>query len=248
LPEILIRAHALGWQILETPFHYAPRRSGTSKARVIRLLAAYIRTFAKLWRLRNSIEAADYDERAFDSVIPLQRAWQRRRHEIVTNRAAGAGLVLDIGCGSSRILRDLNSPVGLDVKFSKLRYMKRYDLPLVNGSLFALPFASASFDAVVCSEVIEHVASGRVPFQEMDRVLKPAGTLVVGTPDYDTLSWRLFEAAYARLAPGGYADEHITHYTRDSLTRLVAGLGYEPIATEYVFGSEVIITFRKPAA
>lgn len=247
LPELLVRAYAAGWRIVEVPFRYVPRHSGSSKARAARLARAYVRTFGKLWKLRNSIEAADYDERAFDSVVPLQRYWQRRRHAIVTRREGPPGRVLDVGCGSSRILRDLGSVVGVDVAFHKLRYMRRYGLPLVQGSVFALPFRDRVFDTVVCSEVIEHIPAGEGPFHELSRVHRPGGQLILGTPDYATRSWRWIEALYRRLAPGGYADEHITQYTHDRLRDLVVGLGYRHVRTDYVFRSEMILTFEKQA-
>jgi glycosyltransferase involved in cell wall biosynthesis/predicted SAM-dependent methyltransferase len=247
LPDILVRAHAEGWRTTEVPFRYAPRRSGRSKARLMRLGLAYLRTFARLWRLRNSIAAADYDERAYDSPIPLQRTWQRRRHAIVTREAGTTtdGRILDIGCGSSRILRDLPGAVGLDVSFRKLRYMSRYGLRLVQGSIFALPFRDGAIEVLVCSEVIEHIAGGTTPFEEMARVHREGGTLVLGTPDYGTWSWRALEALYRRLAPGGYADEHVTHYTHTGLVRLVTGTGYRHLRTSYVLGSEMILTFRR---
>ena len=67
-----------------------------------------------MWTLRNSIASADYDERAFYSLIPLQRYWQRRRHAIISRVARDAGRTLDVGCGSSIIMQSLNNAVGLD--------------------------------------------------------------------------------------------------------------------------------------
>jgi len=245
LPELLVRAYCAGWRVVEVPFDYRPRRNGSSKARVIRLGLAYLRTFRRLWRLRNSIGSADYDERAFDSVVPLQRQWQRRRHAIITAAATAGGRVLDVGCGSSRILRDLRDAVGLDIGLDRLRYMSRYGVPLVQGSIFALPFRDSSFDTVVCSEVIEHIRADIVVFRELARVHRSGGRLVLGTPDYGTRSWRMIEAAYRVLAPGGYADEHITHYTHDQLKSLVVALGYRHVRSEYVLRSEMILTFEK---
>jgi dolichol-phosphate mannosyltransferase len=245
LPEILIRAHSAGWRIVEMPFEYAPRNAGASKARLLRLGRAYVRTFGRLWRLRNSIASADYDERAFDSIVPLQRYWQRRRHALVT-QSATTGPILDVGCGSSRILRDLPGVVvGVDVSFPKLRYMSRYGRPLVQASIFALPFADASFQTVVCSEVIEHVPGKDVPLRELARVNRKGGTLVLGTPDYARFSWRAFEAMYRALAPGGYADEHITQYTHEDLRALVVALGYRHVRTDYVARSEMILVFER---
>ena len=245
LPELLVRAHSAGWRIIEIPFDYAPRNAGRSKARLLRLGSAYLRTFARLWKLRNSIASADYDERAFDSVIPLQRYWQRRRHALVTRAVRAGGRILDVGCGSSRILRDLPGAIGVDISFPKLRYMSRYGLPLVQGSIFALPFADGAFQTVVCSEVIEHVAERDLPLQELARVNSRGGTLVLGTPDYARFSWRALEAAYRMLAPGGYADEHVTQYTHKELRDRVVKLGYRHERTDYVAGSEMILVFTR---
>ena len=68
-----------------------PLPGGQSHARAWRFAADYARTFWRLWKLRNSIECADYDARAHDSVIPLQRYWQRSRYRHVTELIAGAG-------------------------------------------------------------------------------------------------------------------------------------------------------------
>ena len=245
LPEIIVRAHLDGWSILEVPFTYFPRAKGTSRARVIRVGINLLKTFAKLWRLRHSVRAADYDERAFYSPIPLQRYWQRRRHRIVTTMARGRGRTLDVGCGSSLILQSLNHAVGLDVLHYKMRYMRRYGLEVVTGSVFALPFADESMDCVICSEVIEHVPADPAIFVELDRVLRPGGLLILGTPDYATWTWPLIERLYGLAAPGGYACEHISHYTRDGIQRLLDAMGYDVMETRYVFGSELIVSARK---
>jgi hypothetical protein len=78
LQEVLVRAYADGWRVLEIPLDYSPNPAVASKAHAA-LASAYLRTFWKLWKLRNSIAAADYDYRAHDSAIPLQRFWQRSR-------------------------------------------------------------------------------------------------------------------------------------------------------------------------
>src|SRR5439155_2958583 len=76
LEEILVKSYARGFSITEVPFTYFPRGQGTSHARLIRFGTDLALSALKLWRFRNSIECADYDERAFHSVIPIQRYWQ----------------------------------------------------------------------------------------------------------------------------------------------------------------------------
>ncbi len=248
LEEILVRAHANGWTIAEVPFTYFPRREGASHARVLRVGRDLARMFLRLWRLRNSIESADYDERAYYSWIPPQRWWHRRRRRVIVDLARHTRRVLDVGCGSSVILQTLNDATGVDVNFGKLRYMRRYGLPLVNASIFALPFAAASFDCVVCSEVIEHVPRDPTLFRELDRVLAPGGLLILGTPDYATWTWPVIERVYKWVMPAGYADEHISHYARAGLCALLGAMGYEILETKYVFRSELIVAARKGKA
>ncbi|HEY2386089.1 MAG TPA: glycosyltransferase [Candidatus Binatia bacterium] len=245
LEEILVKAYAEGWRIVEVPFTYYPRERGSSHARIVAFGLDLLRAFFRLWRLRNSIESADYDERAFYSVIPLQRWWQRRRHQIICEWARGAGKTLDVGCGSSIILQSINHVVGIDILHNKLRYMRRYDVPVVRASTFALPIADEQFDCVISSQVIEHIPYDDVIFTELRRVLRPGGLLILGTPDYATIGWRTIEPLYGFFAPGGYKDEHITHYTRDGLIATCRRFGFELEDVAYVFRSELVLALRK---
>jgi len=247
LEEILIQCYAQGYRIREVPFQYLPRQQGSTHINLLRFGIAYLRTFRRMWELRNSVLCADYDDRAFDSRIPPQRYWQRKRHQIVTALVPRDGSCLDVGCGSSRILSSLDNVVGADVALRKLRWARKYGKPLVNASIFDLPFLDGSFDCVISSEVIEHIPAGEEPFLEMRRVLKDGGLLVLGTPDYGRLSWRIIEGLYHRVIPGGYADEHITHYNKEQLVHSVEKLGFLLSDVKYVLGSEMILLFRKAA-
>jgi SAM-dependent methyltransferase len=247
LQETLVRAYAAGWQVLEIPMHYRPSPEVASKAHAV-LALAYVRTFWALWKLRNSIAAADYDYRAHDSAIPLQRYWQRSRYRFVTELIAGEGPVLDVGCGSSHIIGALpKGSVAVDVLMNKLRFNRRYATPRVQASGFALPFDDGRFPCVLCSQVIEHVPRDPSMIDELCRVLAPGGRLVLGTPDYDRWEWVWIEKAYGLAAPGGYADEHISHYTRQGLIEEFERRGYAHEATRYILRGELILAFRKPA-
>jgi ubiquinone/menaquinone biosynthesis C-methylase UbiE len=246
LQEILVRAYAAGWRVCEVPIDYAPNPEVPSKAH-LPLVAGYLRTFWSLWKLRNSIKAADYDYRAHDSVIPLQRYWQRQRYKHIIELIDGEGPVLDVGCGSSHIIGALpRGSVALDVLANKLRFARRFSVPLVRGSGFTLPFPDESYSCVLCSQVIEHVPMEPSMLDELCRVLKPGGRLVLGTPDYDRWEWVWIEKAYGFCAPGGYADEHISHYTRRSLIEHFQQRGYTHEATRYILRGELILAFRKP--
>jgi len=248
LEEILVKAYALGYSVFEVPFTYFPRESGRSHARLLRFGWDLTRSALKLWRVRNSVASADYDDRAFYSTIPIQRYWQRRRHRIITFWVRGSSRVLDVGCGSSMIIQSLNNAVGMDLSMGKMRFLRRLGIPLLRASAFALPFKDESFDCVINSQVIEHIPYDEMLFSEMRRVLRPGGKLVIGTPDYATLGWNVIEPIYGFLMPGGYRDEHITHYTRQSLTDILVRNGFVHDETTYVARSELIMRFHKPEA
>lgn len=63
LQEILVRAYVDGWSVAEIPFHYAPRRHGSSHARLMRFGISYLRTLGRMWRLRYAKCGLQYAKR-----------------------------------------------------------------------------------------------------------------------------------------------------------------------------------------
>lgn len=249
LEEILMKVYAEGYRVIEIPMAYAPRRSGRSHAKLLGFARSYATTLYSMWKLRNSVFAADYDERAFNSWILPQRYWQRRRFRLILRMLEGCrGTALDIGCGSSRIVQALPDAVGLDIQLKKLRYLRKMGKPLVTGDLNRLPFGDGSFDTVICSQVIEHIPIDARIFAELARVTREEGILILGTPDYDRWRWLAIEWVYGRVMPGAYADEHVSHYTRDGLTRILEEAGFRVLSWDYVAGSELVLRAERTGA
>ena len=247
LPELLVKAFSQGWQVSEVPFWYRGARP-ISRARALRLGWGFFRTLGRLFALRNSVKAADYDHRAFDSWIPLQRHWQRKRFRIIQGFIPSHDLILDIGCGSSRIVQHLPRAVGMDLAIRKLRWLRAPGRMLLQGDMGKLPFPDGVFDGVICSEVIEHVTREQVSLAEMARVIRPGGLLVLGTPDYSKRMWRTLEWIYGKVFPGGYVSEHINQYTYEGLRAELISLGLEVLDCRYIGGSEMIFKARVPAS
>jgi dolichol-phosphate mannosyltransferase len=240
LEEVLIKLVGMGRRVIEVPFTYKARAEGFSKARVIKFGIQLARTLHELWQLRNGCDWCDYDWRAFDSGHFLQRWWQRKRHEIVMGWHRPGGRVLDIGCGSSRILTSVPGMVGLDVSIQKLRFMRQRGCTALRGSVYSLPFPDGAFDEVIFSQVIEHIPRSPLILGEVNRVMKPGGRLIIGTPDYARMFWVILEHFYNALKPEAYAHEHISHYTLGSMRRLLAGSGFRHLRSRYVGGGELI--------
>lgn len=245
LQEIVIQAYIQGYSIKEIPLHYFPRHSGRSHVKFFKFCFAYLKVLLIYWEKRNSIASADYDERAFFSRIPLQKYWQRKRYQIITKLFEQKENVLDIGCGSSKILEAIPQCIGMDIAINKLRFRRDLVNPLLQGDIFSVPFKACSLDEVICSEVIEHVPESKQMFEEFKRILKPGGILILGTPDYSKQLWNVLERIYNVVQPNGHCREHITHYTFQTLKEKLQEHGFCLITHKYILGCELIIKAQK---
>lgn len=116
----------------------------------------------------------------------LAHAWARH--------APGAGArLLDVGCGTGANLQTLRAhTTGFGIDFSRdaLQFCrKRGHVRTAAASATDLPFANASFDAVISCDVLCHRSIGDKsrPLREMRRVLKPGGILILNLPAYQWL-------------------------------------------------------------
>jgi len=113
--------------------------------------------------------------------------------------------VLDVGCARGYTLAELSKrgclAYGVEVLFDLVREALQTlektqsgGFP-VAGSAMSLPFSNETFDAVVCTEVIEHVPNAERALSEIYRVLKPRGHLCLALPTWFT------ERLFNRLDP-----------------------------------------------
>jgi 2-polyprenyl-3-methyl-5-hydroxy-6-metoxy-1,4-benzoquinol methylase len=101
------------------------------------------------------------------------------------------GEVLDAGCGvgygTAHLAAAAAHVLGCDIDPEPIAYaQERYAAPNVEfrvGDLRSLELADASFDAVTCFEVIEHLREQEQFVDELARVLRPDGVLVISTPN-----------------------------------------------------------------
>jgi SAM-dependent methyltransferase len=107
-------------------------------------------------------------------------------------KLAPGSRVLDVGCGDSIFpvfLAFLGHRVtAVDLEFTtNLGRLHGVPTTYLRADLAALPVGDEHFDAVFCISVIEHLAEPRIPgaIQELRRVLKPGGRLLLTTDYYE---------------------------------------------------------------
>jgi len=144
--------------------------------------------------------------------------------------------VLDVGCGSGVVTRDMArrvSPggraVGVDLSAEFLAIARdlarEAGLDAVaefrDGSALALPFADAEFDAAVAATVLVHVPGGDGAIPEMVRVVRPGGRVGIFDLDGDSLLVSHPDRALTRRIVAAFSD----HSTVDGwLVRRLPGL------------------------
>jgi SAM-dependent methyltransferase len=80
-----------------------------------------------------------------------------------------------------------------------------------------------SFDAVVLSHVVEHVADPLALLAACRRLLRPGGTLALATPNIDSRGHERFGAAWLHLD----VPRHLFLFSRSGLAALFARVGFE---------------------
>ena len=100
--------------------------------------------------------------------------------------------VLDVACGegygSALMSRRAGSVCGVDISTAAIThargaYSDRANLQFFEASCVKLPFSAAEFDCVVSFETIEHIAEQAEFLDEIKRVLKPEGVLILSCPN-----------------------------------------------------------------
>lgn len=101
----------------------------------------------------------------------------------------------------------------------------------VNGDGTRLPFPDATFDRIICSEVMEHIPDDAAAARELARVLKPGGTLAVTVPTWfpEKVCWALSEEYHAPFVEGG----HVRIFTQAQLRERFAEAGLVPGAVHH---------------
>ncbi len=137
-----------------------------------------------------------------------------------------AGRVLDVGCGPGFLLRQFQER-GWEAQGTELsetsaaHARKTLGLPIHVGDLASAHFPNAEFDAVVLWHVLEHVPFPQSVLAEVERILRPGGTFLVGVPNFGSCEARLTRDKWFHLD----VPRHLNHFTVPTLLRMLQATG-----------------------
>ncbi len=147
--------------------------------------------------------------------------WYEHWHRYHFAAKLVAGRVLDVACGagygSALLARQAQRVVGVDISaatiaHARAAYAATPNLEFGQADCAALPFADATFDVVVSFETIEHIERQVQFLDEVRRVLRQEGLLVLSCPNK-------LEYSDRRVFTNPY---HVREFYRDELAALLA--------------------------
>ena len=148
------------------------------------------------------------------SYLFIQKRLYRRTIKPYCKRLGGR--LLDVGCGRQpyKNLIPFDVYVGMEYTASQA--------PDIVGDARKIPFQSEIFDSILCTEVLEHVNEPKQVIQEINRVLKLHGKLLLSAP----MSWNLH-----------YEPNDYYRFTKYGLIYLLENHGFQILAINRVGGA-----------
>jgi SAM-dependent methyltransferase len=139
--------------------------------------------------------------------------------------SGGSRRLLDVGCGSGFLLRDFRRygrAFGVDANEEAIRACRARGLDVEHVTSSPLPFERESFDVITALDVLEHLEDDVGTIDDLYRLLKPGGVLLVTVPAFMFL-WGTHDEV----------NEHKRRYTARQLTGRLVKSGFQPSRTTY---------------
>lgn len=158
--------------------------------------------------------------------------------------------VLDVGCSSGYLARPLVergcAVVGIERDPEAARIARTVCDDVVVGDVeeLDLPFDPASFDVVLCGDLIEHLRDPHSFLVRMRPYLRERGRLVLSTPNVANWAIRMsLLAGRWRYTDRGILDRTHAHlFTRSTLVEALRSAGYRPVEVEFTIPVPVVGT------
>ncbi len=184
------------------------------------------------------------------------RTGQERRLNMIRS-AAGEhlkGRVLENGCGVGMYLAHLapytGSIIGLEYDLERAQEANKHSKTVTSAACERLPFPTASFDAVLSHEVLEHVQDDRRSLEEMVRVVKRGGVILLFVPNlgypfethgiYWNGHYHFGNIPLVHYLPQQWRRQlfpHVRAYSTSDIKKLVSGLQVKVYQQTIIFGA-----------
>lgn len=196
---------------------------------------------------QNPRTETEYEETFWEATVDPDgtvRHLLEEREDKIKNRYRGdidyihrlpPGRILDVGCGPGFFLSAIDpawEKHGMDISEFTINYVREHypDVRAYAGELSKASYADDYFDVIYCFAVMEHVDNPHEITQQMYRITRPGGIVIVSTPNIASFCARRFKGNYRLLSA-----PHIALWSPRTLSRLLAEHGLRPFKIRYPF-------------
>lgn len=141
------------------------------------------------------------------------------------------GRMLDVGAGAGLFLNRAKQrgwevfgvePAPYGVEYAK----KHFGIQMFQGVLQDADISPKSFDAVILQDVVEHVTDPQELMIHAQKLLRPGGIVFLSTPNYGSLSRRLFRSNWSLISPAGHVSLFRPRTMREMLRNAKLNSGF----------------------
>jgi len=144
--------------------------------------------------------------------------------------------LLDVGCGIGALLFSIHNKLnnvklfGSEVSKYAIQHASKFGT-IIDSNLLEHEFESNYFDVITCHHVIEHTPEPLLLLNQIKKLLKPGGLLILATPNFDSGMARLFKNDYRML----HDKTHISLFSNDSMHRFLRDNGFRIDMVDYPY-------------
>ena len=134
--------------------------------------------------------------------------------------------LLDVGSGSGQFLYEMKqfgfNAQGVEPSSFNKQSSKEHKINVKNTDLISAKFPSNSFDVITMNQVLEHTSNPSEVINEIYRILKNNGTLIISVPNYNSFAHRVFKENWYQLD----IPRHLFHFTDKILAKELEKKGF----------------------
>lgn len=179
-------------------------------------------------KFNRSYYSDDYLSNYEDRKYKFERRFLKRLGEIETIKKGGN--LLDVGCSTGLFLRTVDkyskhkwNLFGIDINKNSIKFAKtKIHAEFYCTSLHKKRFKGNFFDCVTCFDVLEHDADIKGNLEEIYRILKPRGLLVIQAPNYRSVMAFLCGKNWDWWS----VPDHVLHFSPPVLSKILSDNGF----------------------